>query len=147
MSDDQNTEDLAASKDLANAGTDKKNPGGSGRGKTEPVGQSDVVTPYAIISDGGRQYRVTEGQTLDIDFREGLEDGNELVFDRVLAFSDGKELKFGAPVLEGFSIKASVVGIARGEKIYVQKFRRRKNSRRRTGHRQTYTRVQIEKLV
>jgi len=108
--------------------------------------ESAQAVPYVVISDGGRQYRVIEGQVLDIDFRDGIEEGSELTFERVLAFSNGSELKFGTPVLDGVSVTAKVLGEAKGEKLYIQKFRRRKNSRRRTGHRQKYTRVQIEKL-
>lgn len=104
------------------------------------------VAPYVVIADGGRQYRVTEGQILDIDFRDGIEEGSELTFDRVLAFSNGSELKFGTPALDGVSVTAKVLGEAKGEKVYIQKFRRRKNSRKRFGHRQKYTRVKIEKL-
>lgn len=102
---------------------------------------------YAIIADGGRQYKVEEGQVLDIDYRD-VEDGASLTFDRVLVVSDGeKSFNLGTPTLEGASVSAKVVEQTKGEKIYVQKFRRRKNSKRRTGHRQKYTRVQIEKIA
>tara|TARA_B100000686_G_scaffold318324_1_gene367986 strand:+ start:644 stop:958 length:315 start_codon:yes stop_codon:yes gene_type:complete len=101
---------------------------------------------YAIISDSGRQYKVEEGQELDVDFRQ-LEPDDELTFDRVLAVSDDDGLKLGKPVVDGASVTAKVLGPERGEKIYVQKLRRRKNSRRRTGHRQWYTKVQIVKIA
>lgn len=97
---------------------------------------------YAIIADGGRQYKVEEGQILDIDLREA-EDGSELAFDKVLAVSDGEQFSLGQPTVDGASVSASVVGSVKGDKISVQKFRRRKDSRRRTGHRQKYTRVKI----
>ncbi len=100
---------------------------------------------YAIIADGGRQYKVEEGQTLEVDFRDA-EAGSELTFPRVLAVSDGDGLRLGQPTVDGASVTATVIGDTRGDKIYVQKFRRRKNSRRRTGHRQKYTRVQIAKI-
>ncbi len=108
--------------------------------------KQDAVTPYAIVCNGGRQYRVTEGMILDIDYRDGVESGSEIVFDRVLAMSDGRNFRLGAPALEGVSISAKVIGVAKGEKIYIQKFRRRKNSKRRTGHRQRYTRIEFSKL-
>ncbi|MEZ6094160.1 MAG: 50S ribosomal protein L21 [Pirellulaceae bacterium] len=101
---------------------------------------------YAIISDGGRQYKVEEGQTLDIDFREAAE-GSELTFDRVLAVSNGETLNVGQPTVSGASVTASVVGEVKGDKVYPQYFRRRKNSRRRTGHRQKYIRVKISKIA
>ena len=101
---------------------------------------------YAIIADGGRQYKVEEGQELTIDFRD-LSAGEKVVFDRVLAVSDGEgDLKLGAPVIEGASVEAEVVGAKKGEKLVVQKIRRRKNSRRKTGHRSIYTNIKIAKI-
>ncbi len=108
--------------------------------------KTENPTPYAVVCNRGRQYRVTEGMVLDIDFREGLETGSEVVFDRVLALSDGKSFRLGTPALEGVSVTAKVLGEAKGEKLYIQKFRRRKNSKRRTGHRQKYTRIEFGKL-
>jgi large subunit ribosomal protein L21 len=102
---------------------------------------------YAIIVDGGHQYKVEEGQTLEIDFRETAEPGSELVFDRVLALSTGENFKLGQPTVSGASVTASVVGESKGEKLVIQKHRRRKNSRRRTGHRQKYTVVKITKIA
>jgi len=98
---------------------------------------------YAIIADGGRQYKVEEGQELSIDFRR-LSGGEKLAFDQVLAVSDGEgDLKLGTPYLDGVSVTADVLGAEQGEKLVVQKIRRRKNSRRKTGHRSMYTRVKI----
>lgn len=101
---------------------------------------------YAIISDGGRQYRVEEGQELDIDYRDASKKGDEIAFDSVLAVSSGDDVKLGAPTVDGASVTAEVVGIEQGPKLVIQKLRRRKNSRRRTGHRQMYTRVRISKI-
>ena len=100
---------------------------------------------YAIISDGARQYRVEEGQEVQIDYR-GLTSGETVTFDRVLGFSDGNSYKFGAPGLQGATVTAEVVGLSQGPKLTVQKFRRRKNFRRRTGHRQLFTTVKINKI-
>ncbi|MEM9828693.1 MAG: 50S ribosomal protein L21 [Planctomycetota bacterium] len=100
---------------------------------------------YAIIVDGGRQYRVSEGMEVDVDFRD-LPAGESVRFEKVLAISGGDGIKLGSPTLEGASVTASVLGPKMDKKIYVQKFRRRKNSRRRTGHRQIHTRVKIESI-
>ena len=100
---------------------------------------------YAIIADGGRQYKVEAGQKLEIDFREA-EAGSSITFDRVLAISDDSGFKLGKPTVEGATVTAKVLGDTKGDKIYVQKFRRRKNSKRRTGHRQKYVQVQIDKI-
>ena len=100
---------------------------------------------YAIISHDGRQYKVEEGQELEIDYRD-LSGGSEIQFDRVLAVSDEDGLKLGKPSLEGVSVTAEVLGAKLGEKLIVQKLRRRKNSRRKTGHRQLYTKVRVQKI-
>ena len=100
---------------------------------------------YAIIADGGRQYKVEEGQELDIDLRNAAS-GDEITFDQVLAVSSDDGTKIGQPVVEGATVTAEVLSEVKGEKIYVQKFRRRKDSKRRTGHRQRYTRIRIAKI-
>jgi len=100
---------------------------------------------YAIIEDGGRQYKVEQGQEVDLDYRE-VAGGETLVFDRVLAYRDGDEFKLGQPVLPSAKVTVEVVGPTQGPKLVVQKFRRRKNYRRRTGHRQLYTRVKVNKI-
>ncbi len=100
---------------------------------------------YAIIADGGRQYKVEEGQELEIDYRE-ISSGEELTFEQVLAVSGEEGLKLGQPTVDGARVTAKVLGPIKGEKIFVQKLRRRKNSRRRTGHRQIYTRIRISKI-
>jgi large subunit ribosomal protein L21 len=101
---------------------------------------------YAIIADGGRQYKVEEGQELEIDYRD-ISHGEELTFERVLAVSGDDGLQLGKPTVAGAAVVAEVMGPVKGEKIYVQKLRRRKNSRRRTGHRQIYTKVRIRSIT
>ncbi len=101
---------------------------------------------YAIIQDGGRQYKVQPGQLLDLDYRE-TPSGEKLQFDRVILFSGQDGVRLGSPTIDGLSVEAEVVGPRKGEKLVIQKFRRRKNYRRRTGHRQLYTRVRIGKIL
>ncbi|MCA9215729.1 MAG: 50S ribosomal protein L21 [Planctomycetales bacterium] len=101
---------------------------------------------YAIVEDGGRQYKVQEGQFVNIDYRD-IPAGESIQLDRVLAVSGGDGVKIGKPTVDGASVSAEVVGVEMGDKIYVQKLRRRKNLRRRTGHRQMYTRVKIGKIA
>ncbi len=101
---------------------------------------------YAIVADGGRQFKVEEGQELLLDYRDAAA-GDELKFDRVLAVSNGEgEVTLGTPVVDGATVTAEVMGTRQGEKLVVQKIRRRKNSRRKTGHRSIYTRVKIGKI-
>ena len=101
---------------------------------------------YAIILDGGRQFKVEEGQQLDVDFRD-LPAGEPLTFDQVLAYSDDAGLKVGTPTLPSATVTAEVVTASQGPKLVVQKLRRRKNERRKTGHRQIFTRVKINKIA
>jgi large subunit ribosomal protein L21 len=100
---------------------------------------------YAVVADGGRQYTVQEGQQLAVDFRH-LPAGSEIVFDQVLAVSRAGKLTIGAPKVKGAAVKAEVLGTEQGEKIFVQKFARRKNYRRRTGHRSLHTLVRIASI-
>ncbi len=101
---------------------------------------------YAIIEDGGRQFKVEEGLEFEIDYRD-LPGGDELKFDKVLAVRDDEGIKLGRPTLEAASVTAEVIGSSQGPKLVVQKFRRRKTYRSKTGHRQLYTRVKITKIV
>ena len=100
---------------------------------------------YAIISDSGKQFRVEEGQQFEIDYRE-VAAGEEIKFETVLAVSGDGTTKLGTPHLSGATVTAKVVGVTQGPKLVVQKLRRRKNSRRKTVHRQMYTTVKIEKI-
>lgn len=101
---------------------------------------------YAIIADGGRQLKVEEGQELVVDYRASSSEGDEIRFDEVLALRSDGGLKIGRPTVEGASVTAEVLGVVPGPKLVVQKFRRRKSMRRRTGHRQWYTRVRVQKI-
>ena len=100
---------------------------------------------YAIIRDGGRQYKVEEGQEVTLDLREASA-GDKLSLTDVLAIGADDGLKLGKPVLDGATVDVEVLGVEQGEKLTVQYFRRRKNSRRRTGHRQMHTRVRVDKI-
>lgn len=99
---------------------------------------------YAIFVDGGRQYKVSEGEEVVIDYRD-VGSGEQVRFDRVLAIG-GDGLKLGQPMLQGAAVTAEVLGPVQGPKLVVQKMRRRKNFRRKNGHRQIFTRVRISKI-
>ena len=103
---------------------------------------------YAIIEDSGKQFRVTEGDVLDVDLRGLAEDVKSIEFDRVLLVSGQDGVKVGTPLLDGAKVVADVVDAqAKGPKLHVWYKQRRKNSRRRTGHRQRYVKVKITKIV
>lgn len=101
---------------------------------------------YAIFSDGGRQYRVEEGQELDVAYRD-VPAGENLSFDNVLAVGGGDSVKLGSPMVSGASVTAEVLGLEQGAKINIRKLRRRKNFRKQTGHRAMYTRVRINSIA
>jgi large subunit ribosomal protein L21 len=101
---------------------------------------------YAIVTDGTKQLKVEAGQVLDIDYRD-VPAGEKITFDRVLAIGgEGTAVRIGAPLVAGVSVTAEILGPTQGPKLTVQKFRRRKNSRRRTGHRQLHTQIKIDAI-
>ncbi|NCB62559.1 MAG: 50S ribosomal protein L21 [Clostridia bacterium] len=100
---------------------------------------------HAIIVTGGKQYKVAEGDVLFIEKLEN-EAGDAVTFDKVLAVIDGDKATIGTPVVEGAKVEASVVKNGRGKKIMVFKYNAKKGYRRRQGHRQPYTKVQIGKI-
>ncbi len=97
---------------------------------------------YAVITTGGKQYRVAEGDTLRVE-KLDAEEGSTVEFDTVLMVGEGEDVKIGTPVVEGARVSATVKGHGRGKKIEIIKFRRRKHHRKQMGHRQDYTEVQI----
>lgn len=97
---------------------------------------------YAIFEDGSHQFRVREGDRIVVDRRDG-EPGSELVFPKVLLLAGPDGPTIGTPVVEGARVVARIVDQFKAKKIVIQKFRRRKNYRRRTGHRQQHTTVLI----
>jgi large subunit ribosomal protein L21 len=97
---------------------------------------------YAVIVSGGKQHRVKEGETLKLEKLE-VETGGSVDFDRVLLVADGDNVQVGAPVVDGAKVTAEVVSHGRHDKIQIIKFRRRKHSMKRQGHRQWFTEVKI----
>ena len=97
---------------------------------------------YAVIKTGGKQYRVAEGQTLHVEKLTG-KPGEAITFDQVLLVGGEGKPKVGSPLVKGASVNAEIVAQDRDPKIVVFKFRRRKNYRRKTGHRQPHTQVKI----
>ncbi|USD22075.1 50S ribosomal protein L21 [Microbulbifer variabilis] len=97
---------------------------------------------YAVIESGGKQHRVEEGEVLRLEKLE-VATGETIDFDKVLMVVDGDKINIGAPVVDGAKVSAEVVSHGRGEKVKIIKFRRRKHSMKRQGHRQWYTEVKI----
>lgn len=100
---------------------------------------------HAVIISGGKQYRVTEGQSLKLE-KLTVEAGNSIKFDKVLMLSNGETVQVGAPYLTGCTVQADVISHGRGDKITILKVKRRKHHRKTQGHRQGYTEVKITKI-
>ena len=98
---------------------------------------------YAIIEDGGKQYKVEEGQVVFVELRPVGDDQQEIEFDRVLFYRDEETTLIGQPVIEGAKALGKIKQVAAGPKLYPTSFRRRKDSQRRIGHRQKYLEVEI----
>jgi len=106
---------------------------------------------YAIIEQGGRQYKVSDGDTLNIELTEVAPDAETIELDKVLFVSDGKKVQVGTPYVEGAKVIASFKtkaedAVIKGPKLYPMHFRRRKNSQRRMGHRQKYLQITIKSI-
>lgn len=101
---------------------------------------------YAIVEISGKQYKVQEGDIVFVDRLENLEEGSKVTFDKVLLVSDDKKVTVGQDTVKGAKVEASVIGHGKFKKIIVFKFKAKKNYRRTQGHRQPYTKVQIEKI-
>ena len=100
---------------------------------------------YAVVESGGKQYRVQEGDILRVEKISG-EVGSPVTFDKVLLFSDGDKVDVGQPVLNKATVNGHIVQQGKARKIIVFKYKRRKRYRRKQGHRQQYTAVQIDQI-
>lgn len=108
--------------------------------------ESEVLFVFAVIETGGKQYKVNEGDVIFIEKLE-VESGEKVTFDKVLALSGDGNFSTGAPYIEGASVVANVVKNGKGKKIHILKYKSKKNEKKKIGHRQPYTKVQIEKIV
>ena len=106
---------------------------------------------YAIIEQGSKQFKVSQGDTIDIELTDVAPEAKTLEISKVLMVSDDKDIKIGTPYIEGAKVIASFKtaaseSVVKGDKLYPTHFRRRKSSHKRTGHRQKYLRVTIDKI-
>lgn len=100
---------------------------------------------YAIIESGGKQFRVEEGDVLDVELLKKNKD-EEIQFDEVLLFNDGSKTEIGKPLLSNCRVFAQVLDEIRGPKVISFKYKKRKSSKRKVGHRQNYSRIKITKI-
>jgi large subunit ribosomal protein L21 len=113
--------------------------------------KTGVFAVYAIIEQGGKQYKVAEGERLNIDLIDVAPDAKTIQLDKVLLVSDGQNVKIGSPFVEGAKVIASFKttageAVVKGKKLYPMHFRRRKSSKKRVGHRQKFLQVTIDKI-
>ena len=105
----------------------------------------EVQNMYAIIRTGGKQYRVSEGDVLNVE-KMNVEEGQEVVFDEVLTVVNDGDVKVGAPTVAGAKVTAKVAKQGKADKIFVFKYRAKSNYRKRQGHRQPFTQVEITSI-
>lgn len=100
---------------------------------------------YAVVETGGKQYKVSEGDVLTVE-KLSADAGDKVVLDKVLLYSNGDDMKVGAPYVEGAKVEADVVENGKGDKIIIFKFKSKKNYRKKQGHRQPYTMIKIASI-
>ncbi len=100
---------------------------------------------YAIVEDGGKQYKAVEGVTIDVD-RFVADEGDQLDMERVLLVVDGDDVKVGTPLVAGAKVQATVISQVKGPKVVVFKYRPKQRYRVKKGHRQQYTRIMIDSI-
>ncbi len=97
---------------------------------------------YAVIETGGKQYRVSQGQSLRVE-KLSADEGTTVDLDKVLMVADGEDIKLGKPYVDGGKVTATIKAHGRGKKVMIIKFRRRKHHKKTQGHRQNYTEIEI----
>ena len=100
---------------------------------------------YAVIEAGGKQHKVELGQVLEVDLMQE-ESGADHAFENVMLHVDGDDVQIGQPYIENAKVVAEIVEEVKGEKVSILRFRRRKNSKRKIGHRQRYTQIKIKEI-
>jgi large subunit ribosomal protein L21 len=101
---------------------------------------------YAIIKTGGKQYRISPGDEITVEKIDGQR-GEEVIFDQVLLLASEEGYKLGSPLVEGAKVVTQIVHQEKGPKVYVFHMKRRKGYRKKTGHRQMYTRLRVKEIV
>ena len=101
---------------------------------------------FAVIKTGGKQYKVKAGEILKVELLENAKAGSKLEFKEILAYGDNKSIEIGSPILDGAKVEADLIKNSKNKTVLIFKKRRRKNSRRKNGHRQLFSLVKIKKI-
>jgi len=104
------------------------------------------MSAFAVIKSGGKQYKVTKDLILEVEKIDGVEAGDEVTFDEVLLHADGDNVSVGTPAVSGKKVVAKVLEHGKNKKIYILRFKPKSNYRKKTGHRQPHTKIQITSL-
>ena len=107
--------------------------------------EREVLFVFAVFETGGKQYKVNKGEVIFVE-KLNIADGEKVTFDKVLAVSDDA-LTVGAPYIKGATVTAEVLESGRGKKIYVLRYKAKKNEKKKIGHRQAYTKIRIEEIA
>ena len=113
--------------------------------RTMATETNNTTAPFAVIKTGGKQYVVREGDTLLVELMGNHEEGDTIEFDEVLMTDDGKTAKVGTPTTGG-KVKATYLGVKKGKKLTIVRYKAKSNRDRRIGHRQHYAEVKIDKI-
>jgi large subunit ribosomal protein L21 len=114
--------------------------------KRKEITKKEGEKAYAIVQTGGKQYRVSSEETIDV-MHLPVEEGSTVELDQVLLIADGESIRVGTPTVEGAKVLAEVLGEGKGRKVIVFKYKPKVRYRRRKGHRQLYTRLAIKEIV
>jgi large subunit ribosomal protein L21 len=101
---------------------------------------------FAIVETGGKQYKISEGDILNVEKLKDNKAGDKVVFEKVLLTDDGKSTKVGTPYISGATVEVTLVEEGKGKKLHIQKFKSKSRYKRRVGHRQPHAKVQVEKI-
>ena len=101
---------------------------------------------FAVIKTGGKQYKVKAGEILKVELLENAKAGTKLEFKEILAYGDNKSIEIGSPILDGAKVEADLIKNSKNKTVLIFKKRRRKNSRRKNGHRQKFSLIRINKI-
>jgi large subunit ribosomal protein L21 len=112
-----------------------------------PTRSAQEFEMYAIVRDGPNQFRAEKGAVVRLAYREDAKPGARVTLEDVLLVGDGEKVTVGTPTVRGASVTATVQGTAKGEKLIVYRYRRRKNSDKKRGHRQKFTEVVVEEIA
>src|SRR3989344_5152549 len=120
--------------------------GNMGATMPKKAAEKKEMSDFAVIETGGKQYTVSVGDIVDVELLGEYNEGDEIIFDKVLLSDDGKSATIGTPYIDGAKVTAKYLGLKKGKKITIIRYKAKSNRDRKQGHRQKYSQVEIEKI-